>query len=214
LTDIAAFGDAFELLRRRGNPVRGQLRRRIGLTDAERMDSVLSVIGEQLAGCDEMSRLAGMLGFERPVDTMSNAIFPIIRELHRHEPYMAAPDDLYDQGDVAPGLAAEALDLHTQVGKRALKAFHTSAAKTIPEVAALPVADAVRGLGSLVFIHEGGQVDQRAVNTFLSGMKQYQDYHFAKSYGVPVELHEPLGKVLHDESDRLFQKRKWALNSF
>lgn len=188
------------------------LRKRIK-SDSEPMAAIIEHMAKACTLPDDVM-LASLLSFERPVDRMHNAVWPVMRRLYTvDEDLEAEPDELPDSLDIVPGLASEALDMHTSIGKRAIKAFYTSASKVYPEVREIDPTKAGKALGALVFIEEGGLVDQRAVTHQLKAWKAYQDTNFAAYYGVPMELYDDLRRILREEMPRLHNKRKWAYNN-
>ena len=87
------------------------------------MNKALTVIMEQLG--TGLHARAAMMSFERQIDTMNSAIWPLLSwdldvDLQKVE------EDLFPPEMEIDGVSSCALDMHTMQGKKAIKAFHTS----------------------------------------------------------------------------------------
>ena len=161
---------------------------------------------------DPQLKRAAMLNFERNVDSMNLSIWPLVsRKLYAG--VFVEADKMPPEIEIG-GLSSATFDMHTQDGKRAIKAFHTSLTKKgVPEFVALAKLDGptiIRALGSLIFILEGGQLDRRIMSAHLQALKNYQDRNFALAWGVPPELYGPLLQLMAENFDVLNEKRKWS----
>jgi hypothetical protein len=162
---------------------------------------------------------ACMFSFERTVDTMNVALFPIMKWLS------LAGADIVDVNEKPTwpesveivSVASEAFDMHERRGKMALKAFwkRLVEANTHPWFKEIGDSKAVRGVGALVFICEGGLVDRRLLNEDLLHLRFYQDFNFAAGYsGKPIPA-EDFQLCLHAVKERipiLNELRKWAVD--
>ena len=161
---------------------------------------------------DPALKRAAMLNFERNVDSMNLSIWPLVSAEMYKGVYVEA-DKMPPEIEIG-GLSSAAFDMHTQDGKRAIKAFHTSLTKKgVPEFLALTSLDGptiIRALGSLIFILEGGQLDNRIMSKDLEALKAYQDHNFAMAWGVPPELYEPLLQIIAANFEALNAKRVWS----
>jgi hypothetical protein len=158
---------------------------------------------------------AAMMSFERTVDTMNLAIWPLLDAKYDLDELIVQPDVMPPEIRIA-GVTGAALDMHVADGKRAIKAFHTSLCKTGNAVMldlGKRTKEVVKALGAIIFILEGGQIDKRLMSKRLADLKMYQDRNFAIAYGVPEDLFWPLLKLVDAEFDRLNSKRSWAFNN-
>ena len=157
---------------------------------------------------------ATMLSFERNVDTMNLSIWPLVARKMFENPTPAVQPDVMPVEVMIGGVSSAAFDMHTQQGKSAIKALHTSLCKKgvveFQALSGLKGTDVIRALGSIVFILEGGQIDRRLVSIRLNALKQYQDQNFARAYGVPGALYESLLKIVGENFEALNAKRVWA----
>lgn len=157
--------------------------------------------------------LAAIHALRRPVDSMSLAFFQTTRLFLE----VVAADGVEIVEDVFPPservgkFFSEAWDMHTQTGKKALKAFHTSLSKDYAAIKAIPKEKAVKALGAAVFVEEGGLVDRRILGGELFELQQVQDETFLPVYGVPKKLYEEVRQIVRKEIERLNSKRLWAL---
>lgn len=147
----------------------------------------------------------------RPVDSMVAAL-PVVLNLmyaegssHQHVEPDALPPEEY-----VKNVSSAAMDMHTADGKRALMAFHTSLSKKYPIIEQIPKENAVKALGAVVFVLEGGLVDQRLRSPKLDELKELQDRELMKGYGVPTEIMGEVVQIVGQEFDRLNQKRRWV----
>lgn len=192
-----------------------ELRRRYSIGD-DNMESLVSWMGSNLPLHQEDmddTWLMCALSFERRVDTMHNAVWPVVRGLiESGEEIVGEQDSIPEFGEIAPGVRPEALDMHNQTGKKAIRAFYTSLknTKAYPFLSELDDKAVIPALGSLIFVEEGGLVDWRATSPMLSSLKDYQDHSFCVSSGVPEELLGDFRSMVRNEMDRLSAKRKWA----
>ena len=161
---------------------------------------------------DAQEKRAAMLNFERTVDSMNLAIWPLVSSKMMHGVWVES-DPMPPEIEIG-GLSSATFDMHTQDGKRAIKAFHTSLSrKGVPEFQALSKLDGptiIKALGSIIFILEGGQLDNRITSDKLAALKAYQDRNFAIAWGVPPELYEPLKQVVGANFEALNAKRVWS----
>ena len=131
-----------------------------------------------------------MMSFERQVDTMNSAIWPLLSwELDIDSANVE--EDLFPPEMTIAGVSCCALDMHTMQGKKAIKAFHTSLVNKGNEVMkelAAKSDDVVKGLGSIIFIVEGGQLDRRIMSGLLWSLKDYQDRNFSVAWGVSARV--------------------------
>lgn len=176
----------------------------------EEMMPTLQLIYDALDGQDETVKRACLLNFERTVDTMNLALFPVVRgDLADHSEW-TANDEMPPEIQIL-SVTSAAFDMHVMQGKRALKAFWRGLCKVDPMFADIPEDDAVKAVGSLVFIVEGGQVDHRLMSNFLKQMKVYQDTNFPPGYGLPktIDLQKALD-VVRKNIPLLNEKRLWS----
>jgi hypothetical protein len=187
------------------------LRKRLRKQGPEVLQPVLEMIRDNLT-TDRMRR-AAMCSFERTVDGMNLALFPILLWMERGAgkgvmPYVEQA--LWPPEEEIMSVSTAAYDMHTLQGKKAIKAFWSTMKKDYPEFETIPGDKVVRAIGSLVFICEGGMLDRRIVNANLWGLKQYQDMNFAIGWGCPAETREILLKIVWENIPLLNEKRKWA----
>ena len=174
----------------------------------------IDAVEEIMMQLPEPFGLAAVHAMRRPVDTMSLAMFQTTRL------FLAANEkqEVEVVGDVFPTsirigkFKSEAYDMHTQSGKKAIKAFYTSLKKGYPELGAIDGGKAVKALGAAIFVEEGGLEDQRLLGGDLYDLMEVQDTTFLPAYGVPVEMYDRVRQIVRQEFDRLNGKRKWAFD--
>ena len=188
------------------------VRRRAPKTDGL-MDKALQIMLDSL-GVGSTAR-AAMMSFERPIDTMNHAVWPLL--FHKFQATELVTHDVLPPCPKIGGVMAAAWDMHTLHGKRAIKAFHTSLVNQGDEVMKALAAkseDVVKGIGSIVFIVEGGQLAPgRLWSDSLAALKQYQDKNFSAAWGCPPELFEPVRQTVLNKFDLLNEKRVWSSKS-
>jgi hypothetical protein len=165
---------------------------------------------------DEAKKSAITQMLQNPFDSMCIAGLPAFM-MERADQVEPTPETLYTvTADTFPseveikGLSSAAYDMHTAVGKKSIKAFYTSLAKRFPVITQIPPENAVKALGAVLFVLEGGQVDQRITSSRMLLMKTRQDVQLMRTYGVPKELIEPVLEIVGAEFERLNGKRVWA----
>jgi len=175
------------------------------------MNKALTLIMDKLG--PGMRGRAAMMSFERQVDTMNSAIWPLLSwELDID--FANVEEDLFPPEMQIAGVSCCALDMHTLQGKKAIKAFHTSLVNKGNEVMkelAAKSDDVVKGLGSIIFIVEGGQLDRRITSGLLWSLKDYQDRNFSVAWGVPTDMYEAVKKTVVENFELLNSKRQWAV---
>ena len=175
------------------------------------MNKALTLIMDKLG--PGMRGRAAMMSFERQVDTMNSAIWPLLSwELDID--FANVEEDLFPPEMQIAGVSCCALDMHTLQGKKAIKAFHTSLVNKGNEVMkelAAKSDDVVKGLGSIIFIVEGGQLDRRITSGVLWSLKDYQDRNFSAAWGCPPELFNAVKKTVLENFELLNSKRQWAV---
>jgi hypothetical protein len=156
---------------------------------------------------------AAIQAYRRPVDSMSIAMFPTTKLfLMEHEQEsLEIVEDVFPPSERIGKFNSEAIDMHTQHGKLALKAFYTSLSKSYPVIEEIPKTKAVKALGAAVFVEEGGLVDRRVMGGGLHQLQVAQDTTFLPIYGVPADHYDEVRKIVRSEIERLNQKRKWAV---
>jgi hypothetical protein len=118
--------------------------------------------------------------------------------------------DQFPVEEYVKNVSSAAMDMHTADGKKALMAFHTSLSKRYPIIEQIPKDAAVRALGAVVFVLEGGLVDRRVRSPFLDALKQLQDRELMKGYGVPETIMDEVVGIVGKEFERLNSKRQWV----
>lgn len=166
---------------------------------------------------DPTEQRAAMSSFERTVDSMNIALFPILAHFNKVEEAIDEVDErpAWPPEEIIKSVSSSAFDMHTMQGKKAIRAFWKHLCKDHAWATQLTGDDAIRAIGSLVFIVEGGMVDRRLTSPMLADLKVYQDTNFAKGYGMPAELvDDNFEQVLQDVRDgipKLNELRKWAV---
>jgi len=148
--------------------------------------------------------------FLNPVDSMCAAALITLMvmkgdSLNREIETPVMPPELYFKS-----VSSSAMDMHTADGKRALMAFHTSLAKRYPVIEQIPKDSAVKALGAVVFVLEGGLVDRRVKSPELDKLKLLQDQQLMKGYGLPEVIRDEVVGIVGQEFERLNQKRHWV----
>ena len=154
---------------------------------------------------------AAVHAFRRPADSMSLAVMPVMEHAQR-QPDLTVRDERagWPTSEWIGDVPAEALDLHTSLGKLALKAFYSSLAERHRWLEAISPLAATKALGAAVFVGEGGLVDRRITSGSLAFLQEVQDRALLTSYGVPPDLHEPVRELVARELRHLNTKRRWA----
>jgi hypothetical protein len=156
--------------------------------------------------------LAAVHAWRRPVDSMSQAVFPTTKLfldiLSRAE--IEIVEDVMPPSQRIGKFNSEAWDMHSAQGKKALKAFYTSLSKSYSTIAEIPKEKAVKALGAAVFVEEGGLVDRRVLGAGLYDLMEAQDETFLPQYGVPMSHYDEIRKIVREEIERLNSKRKWV----
>lgn len=157
---------------------------------------------------------AAMMSFERTVDTMNLALFPILKwqELVKEPTMILEEAPTWVPEIVIKSVSSCAYDMHNLQGKKAIKAFWKSLKDDFPVFALLEDNAAIRAVGSLIFINEGGSVDRRIISPGLLWLWSYQNENFAIGYGCPAEHWKEMMKIVSKEIPRLNDMRKWAAN--
>ena len=164
---------------------------------------------------------ACMMSFERTVDTMNLALFPIINRLNHTKEYLLPVDEtgLWPEEVLIKSVSSAAFDMHTGIGARAIKALYNRFRGKIDwadQIISGPETNPMKALGSLVFIVEGGLLDTRLMSSTLADLKLYQDKNFAKGYGVAAHLVDDPAIFLevlegvHTEIPLLNELRQWS----
>ena len=151
-----------------------------------------------------------VLAVESCVDPMHMAIPAVLLGV-RKLPDLEWADDQFPEEAWFSNFSGASLDMHVSKGKLALKAFHTSLSKDYSAVFDIPKEKAVKALGSVVFVEEGGLESLRLRNGFLDEIKDRQDRVLMRTYGVPTEAQDTLRWIVRAEFGRLNGKREWAL---
>jgi hypothetical protein len=141
---------------------------------------------------------------------MHLAMLQSLEEVRRATPTMQTVPDQFPPEIKIRTLSSAAMDMHTGLGRLAIKAFYTSLCKDYPVIAKIYPEKAVRALGAAVFVVEGGQVDRRMRTPNLMEWKHRQDRALMIRYGVPEEIVVDVLVVVHQEIERLNSKRVWA----
>ena len=156
-----------------------------------------------------MSR-ACMLSFERTVDNMNLALFPIVRAMQssKGSTLVKLEKDTWPESVIIGSVPSESYDMHTLLGGKSLSILWGKLKKDWPLLGDLEMSPPfedwkkTKALGSLVFIVEGGLVDRRLSNWFLDDIKKYQDVNFAKGYGI-MPVGGDGGSIEKDKHDLL-----------
>jgi hypothetical protein len=177
--------------------------------DKEDREAAEEIIRKQLP---EPFAEAAIQAWRRPVDSMSQAMFPTTKlflDINDRQEIEIVEDVM--PPSVRIGKAnSEAWDMHTAAGKKAIKAFYTSLSKTYPVIAEIPKTKAVKALGAAIFVEEGGLVDRRVLGGALHDLMVAQDTTFLPIYGVPADHYDEIRKIVRNEIERLNSKRSWA----
>ena len=154
---------------------------------------------------------AAMLAYENPMDSMHMAYYPIAMMFHSSQWSVTFTSLKQHDERVLKGLSSVACDMHVPAGKLALKAFYTSLSKDYAGVRAIEGRNAVKAMGSLVFVEEGGLLHRGYSNDSLDTLRREQDYVFARACDCPMDLYPLLRSIVSKEIPRLNDKREWAL---
>lgn len=159
------------------------LRKSIRGTGADELNLVLTKIMESEIGFSE--KRASMLSFERTVDDMNLALFPILHfgmpwhGLEEVKSTLVVPEETKIMG-----VSSSAFDAHTAHGNRALKLLWEAmkdkwewGEKIDPEIAH-------KAIGAALFIVEGALVTRRVASADLDNLRDYQDTQYAMSKGL------------------------------
>jgi hypothetical protein len=202
------------------------LRKRLRGQGHDALIPTLAFINETIAnswsvpGFDmEFASRAAMLSFERAQDTMHLALFPLM-QWQGGDVHVSVPNEekQWPPSIMVGPVASEAFDMHTLHGKKAIRAWWKSMKEAgYSWCEQIPYDDAIKAMGSLVFILEGGMLDRRLWSPGLAELKAYQDRNFAKGWGIPAELVDSnFDQLLADakkEIPRLNDCRLWAWNT-
>jgi hypothetical protein len=109
-------------------------------------------------------------------------------------------------------IISPAYDMHTQDGKAAIKAMHTSINRKNNSIGFVSGSLAVPALGAAIFILEGGLIDKRYHSERLDYWTERQNTEFLTSYGkITKEQGDLLLQIVSNNQDVLHQKREWAV---
>lgn len=196
------------------------LRKRLRGQGADALMPPLQRIMESLD--DWREARACMMSFERTVDSMNLALFPIIRKLNAVDEEIEVVEETptWPEEAIIKSVSSAAFDMHTGIGARALKALWNQTrgeCEWMQEVEANPPFEdwsPIKTIGSLVFIVEGGLLDRRLMSPTLKALKRYQDTNFAKGYGVPAYVVDQAFDELLEFTTELIPKlnelRAWS----
>ncbi len=185
-------------------------------------DALLPTLQMIMESLDDPSeQRAAMLSYERTVDSMNIALFPILRWLNALDLPIEEVDEKpeWPPEEVIMSVSSAAFDMHTFHGKKAIKAFWTSLKQDYDFPKLIDADRAVKAIGSLIFIVEGGLLDRRLLHDELRKLKKYQDLNFALGYGMHPSIAEEKGllenwlNIIRNEIPRLNDKRKWAAST-
>lgn len=180
----------------------------------------LQTIMETLS--DEREARACMMSFERTVDDMNVALFPIVHVLNRDDDEITVFEEepTWPEETVIKSVSSAAFDMHTGTGARAIKALWNQTKETcewMRDAEKDPPFEEwspIKTLGSLIFIVEGGLLDRRLMSPNLQWMKRYQDMNFAKGYGVPAvvvdQAFDELLEFVTELIPKLNELRAWS----
>lgn len=199
------------------------LRKKLRGQGADALFPTLQRIMEELD--DPAEARACMMSFERTVDDMNLALFPIVHRLNSLGQEIEAVDETpeWPEEVIIKSVSSSAFDMHTGVGARATKAFYNRL-KDMDDWAVQITSNPDEGvdpnpmksIGSLVFIVEGGLLDTRLLSPALRELKTYQDTNFAKGYGIPSHLVDDEEIFAHmlqrvrEEIPLLNELRQWS----
>jgi hypothetical protein len=202
--DIAKAYAALRVIRGWSYPEGTQKRR----DEVTRMDAEAII----MAQLPEPYNIAAVHAWRRPVDSMSQAMFPTTKlfldVLERDK--IEIVEDVFPPSERIGKFNSEAWDMHSADGKKAIKAFHTSLSKSYPVIAEIPKPKAGKALGAAIFVEEGGLVDRRVLGAELHDLMVAQDTTFLPIYGVPADHYDEVRMIVRTEIERLNSKRKWA----
>ncbi len=187
-------------------------------------DALLPALQRIMESLDDWHEArACMMSFERTVDTMNLSLFPIVNRLNNVGDEIEVIDETpsWPEQTIIKSVSSEAFDMHTGIGARALKALWNNlrdeGCEWMQEAEANPPFEdwkAHKTIGSLVFIVEGGLLDQRLMSPTLEGLKRFQDTNFAKGYGVPPHIvdqaFDELLEFVAENIPRLNELRAWS----
>lgn len=148
-------------------------------------------------------------------DTMVLGAFPVCNAV-KHSDDLELITDNYPTSELIGGIPSEALDMHTHIGKIALKAYYTSVTKDKNHVMCGIVKEmAVKAIGATLFVVEGGLLNNRITSPVFNQYREYQDFVFMEKYGVPPTIVKEVAAQMVRDIPILNEKRKWAweLNS-
>lgn len=202
-------GDSYGALR----IIKGQVPE--GGMPRKRVPEVLEAVEATMMQLPEPYGLAAVHAFRRPVDSMSLAFYQTTKLFLRENEAQLCEivEDVFPPSVRVGKFLSEAYDMHTQRGKKAIKAFYTSLVNGgYAEIKEIPKEKAGKALGSAIFVEEGGLVDRRILGGDLYDLQVAQDTTFLKAYGVPMDHYERVRQIVRQEIERLNSKRKWAVN--
>jgi len=192
------------------------MRQRLRNKKPEALYPVLAYIMETVD--DFTMARAAMMSFERTVDHMNLAAFPLIMQMQRsQESYDIADEQKFwpESQVVKAKINTEAYDMHVREGKMAIKVLYKKFVEQEETWAlALDPTEATSAIGSCVFIQEGGRVDRRLTNHWLWTLRGYQHQNFMLGYGFGIENEKYLDPALNAVKNaipELNKLRHWAV---
>jgi hypothetical protein len=147
-----------------------------------------------------------------PLDTMHLAMWPITVRLTTH-PGEPVPDELPVSRQIA-GVEAQAFDMHTREGREAIRRFHLELSAIYayaPIMRRISTHKAIRALGSVLFVVEGGLIDVRFRACWLDALRELQDTSFCSAWGVPPDLVKEVTAIVRHELPRLHDIREQVM---
>ncbi len=192
------------------------LRKRLRGQGEDALLPALGVIHNELD--DPTERRAAMFSFERTVDTMNLALFPILHWLNQRNEDITEYDEkaLWPEPKMVGPFWAEVFDMHTKQGKTAIRAWHKHLIKTDDIFKTMEGGEAYKALGAMLFVIEGGLVDRRLRSPGLEVLKKYQDVNFIRGYGASLTIMDSLDEVLSicvEQLPKLHELRLWAYST-
>lgn len=193
------------------------MRQRLRNKKPDALIPVLTYIMEHVD--DEQMARAAMMSFERTVDTMNLAVFPLVMQMQRSQESYSIIDEskFWPESHLVKALIrTEAYDMHVREGKMAIKVLYKKAVEQEETWAmALEPGETTMAVGSCVFIQEGGKVDRRLTSTWLAKLKHYQHHNFMLGYGFGLENEKYLAQSLNyvkKHIPTLNELRVWAVS--
>lgn len=185
------------------------LRQRCKHGNTELMNAILTAIIEETKDSD--FALDHTHSFERNVDRMNLAALPVHQILaHDFDQLVLADDKAPEPIIIRAGIPDYAYDMHTMQGKKAIKGFYNRLKDEHEVLQMLEPEKAVGVLGAVLFVIDGGIINNRLISSNMLQLKTYQDRNFIVSRGAEETRWEELVELMRENWATMQELRAWA----